>query len=101
MDQEQDHVLMYVQEVEALNQLQRDSGLRWDDPHLVQRRALLGDRLKRAITSEVPDYQQPPVPEEPLNAQVDQQWYITLKKKIVAYLICFLYWLLQKLIMHL
>lgn len=101
MDQAQDHVLMYVQEVEALNQLQRDSGLRWDDPHLVQRRALLGDRLKKALTSEVLDYQQPPVREEPLNAQVDQQWYITLKKKLVAYLICFLYWLLQKLIMHL
>jgi hypothetical protein len=28
-------------------------------------------------------------------------WYIKLKRYIVAYIICFLYWVLQKLIRHL
>jgi hypothetical protein len=104
VEQAEDHVQLYVREVEALNQLQRDSGLHWNEPHLVQRRTVLGDRLKRAITSDVQNYQQPPVAEQPVNNEVVElnvQWYITLKRHIVGYLICFLYWLLLKLIRHL
>ena len=101
VEQAEDHVEVYVREVEALNQLQRDSGLHWNEPHLVQRITVLGDRLKRAILSEVRNNRQPPVAEQPQNALVVEQWYVTLKRQIVAYLICILYWLLHKLIMHL
>ena len=104
VEEAQDHVLNYVTGVEELNQLQRDSGLRWDEPHLVQQRLVLGNRLKRAI-SELRQHQQPPVvAEQPLYNEVVERnvnWFIKLKRYIVAYIICFLYWVLQKLIMHL
>ena len=102
----QDHLLMYTFAIERLNELQRDSGLQWDDPHLVQHRNLIGDRLKMAFSAlRYQQGNQQPL-DQPLNEKAEEsersvQWYSVVKHFVVAHLICFLYWLIQKLIMHL